>query len=352
MIRKLQVGLIGYGYAGRTFHVPVLTSVASLRLAKVVDRRGTFPKEQYPDVEVLGDVRELYEDRDIDLIIVTTPSTNHYEFIKDGLLAGKHVVVEKPFTVTSKEADELIALAREQGKVLSVFHNRRWDGDFLTIKVMIQQDLLGKLRECEFHWDGFDPVVISGNWRETAEAGAGVLYDLGVHLIDQALCLFGLPDSVEGDVRIQRNGGLATDYFHITLRYLSGLKVLLKSSRFVRTNSPRYVLYGERGTFVKYGTDPQEAALIQGKTPVEDLNWGKESKEQWGRLNTTVGGLHVEGTVETLAGSYPSYYQNVFEHISGAGDLAVKPEQARAAVRIVELAMQSHTQVRILPYTE
>ncbi|WP_337102181.1 Gfo/Idh/MocA family oxidoreductase [Paenibacillus sp. YIM B09110] len=351
MTKELRVGLLGYGFAGRTFHAPVIRSVPGLKLAKVLERRTSLSKERYPWVEVTDQVSELYGDDSIDIIVVATPSTNHFEFVRDALLAGKHVVVEKPFVPTAEEADELIALAGRKGKMLSIFHNRRWDGDFLTIQKLLRQGLLGQIMECEFHWDGFDPVMNPGNWRETAGQGAGVFYDLGAHFIDQALCLFGVPDTIGADVRVQREGALAHDYFDVTLGYASGLKVNLKSSRFIREQGPRYLVFGKNGTFVKYGTDPQESALINGAMPATASDWGKEPESCWGRLNTSAFGLHFNGLVETLPGCYHSYYQNIYDHLTNGAELAVKPEEARTNIRLIELALQSHTEGKTLPVT-
>jgi scyllo-inositol 2-dehydrogenase (NADP+) len=351
MPQTIRVGLIGYGFAGKTFHAPVITAVPHLELAAVVERRGARSKERYPWVTVVDDVRALYEDDTIDLVVVTTPSTNHAEFVRDALLAGKHVVVEKPFTATVAEADDLIALAQRQGKALSVFHNRRWDGDFLTVREILRQELLGQLVECEMRWDGFSPVLRAGNWREGEGQGAGVWYDLGVHFLDQALCLFGAPQTIAADIRMQRPGAVAHDYFDVTLGYAGQLTVRLRSSRFVRERSPRYALHGTRGSFVKYGTDPQEAALIAGQSPASTPGWGAEPRERWGVLNTSVGALHVEGAVETLPGAYQAYYQNIYDHLTGQVDLAVKPEQARMAIRLIELALQSQSEGRALSVT-
>ncbi|MDQ6422864.1 oxidoreductase [Paenibacillus sp. LHD-117] len=348
MSKELRVGLIGYGFAGKTFHAPVITAVPGLRLAKVVERKSELSKVRYSWVDVVGSVEELYADPTIDLVVVTTPSTNHVEFTRDALLAGKHVVVEKPFTATSEEAEQLIELAKSQGKMLSVFHNRRWDGDFLTVKSIVEQGLLGELAECEFRWDGFNPIMKSDNWRDQSGPATGVFYDLGSHFIDQALQLFGVPETISGDIRVTREGGITDDYFDVALGYPGNLKVVMKSSRFVRERSPRYTLYGSKGSFVKYGTDPQEAALIAGGSPGESAHWGKESREWWGTINTSAGNLHVEGLVETLPGSYTSYYENVYRHIVGLEELAVKPEEALQTIRLIELAYLSHAEQRTI----
>lgn len=346
--KKLQVGLIGYGFAGRTFHAPVITSVPDLHLKKVVERRRELSKQRYPWVEVVKSVTDLYNDPSIDLIVVTTPSTMHVEFVRDALNAGKHVVVEKPFTATSAEADELIQLANEKNLVLSVFHNRRWDGDFLTIQQIIKENLLGPIRDCEFRWDRYNPVASGHNWRDQEGKGAGVFYDLGVHLIDQAVQLFGRPQKISGDVQKKRPGAMAHDYFDITLFYESNLKVTIKSSPFVREESPRYVLYGEKGSFVKYGIDPQERALIEGKSPAITPHWGREKEERWGVLHTSIGQVQVKGRIETIPGGYQHYYQNIYDHITKGSPLQVQAEEARYSIYLIEKALQASDEGKVL----
>jgi scyllo-inositol 2-dehydrogenase (NADP+) len=347
---QLQVGLIGYGFAGSTFHAPVITSVPGFNLKAVVERSSEYSKERYPWVEVVKSVDALYADPEIDVVVVTTPSSNHVEFVRDALNAGKHVVVEKPFTATASEADELIHLAKEKNLVLSVFHNRRWDGDFLTIKEILNEGLLGNVMECEMHWDGFNPVV-SNNWREKPGPANGVFYDLGVHFMDQALSWFGMPKTIFGDIQIQRDGGLTDDYFDITLGYESNLKVILKSSKFVRSTGPRYVIHGDKGSFIKYGIDPQEQALLNGESPATSHAWGTETSEMWGKLQTTIGNVKIDSVVETIPGAYQNYYQNIYDHILGKAELEVKPEEARLNIRLIELALQSHQEGRILEVT-
>ncbi|MCY9664304.1 oxidoreductase [Paenibacillus alginolyticus] len=349
MGNELRVGLIGYGYAGRTFHAPVISAVSDLKLAKVVQRRGASAKERYPWVEVVDHVQDLYRDDSIDLIVVTTPSTDHYEFVKDALQAGKNVIVEKPFTVTTDEADKLITLAKAKGKVLSVFHNRRWDGDFLTVREIVRQGILGRISEAEFCWDSYRPSV-GANWRDSGAPGTGVFYDLGVHFLDQALSLFGMPATIQADVRTIRENAIADDYFNVVLGYEDGLSVRLKSSALVRERGPRYTLHGTNGSYVKYGIDPQEQALIHGETPLKP-NWGAEPEDMWGTLNTSIGGLHYIGRIRTIPGSYTSYFQNVYNAIIGQKELEVKPEQARMAIRLIELGIKSNNEKKTVEVT-
>lgn len=345
--KTLQVGLVGFGYAGSTFHAPVITNVANMSLAKVVQRNGASSKEKYPWVTVVGSVQELYADDDIDLVVITTPSTNHYALAKEAIMAGKHVVVEKPFTTTSSEADELISLAREKNVVVSVYQNRRWDGDFMTLRQVLDQSLLGRVIEAEFRWDRFSQVVNPGRWRDGDEQGSGTVYDLGVHFMDQALTLFGLPATITADIRIQREGGIADDYFDIGLGYADGLKVSLRSSLLIREPGPRYVVHGTEGSYVKYGVDPQERALRGGQTPGSP-DWGAEPEEQWGKLHAVMGALELQGRVRTLPGAYQDFYQNISDHLLEGAELAVKPEEAGMAIRMIELAYQSHREGRMI----
>jgi len=345
----VRVGLIGYGFSGRTFHAPVLTCVPGLELRSVVERKGAASRERYPWVQVVRDARSLYEDEAIDLIVVATPSTDHVSFARDALLAGKHVVVEKPFTTTSSEADELIRLARQTGKTISVFQNRRWDGDFLTVQDVCRQGLLGTLKDVEFRWDRYSPQANPAK-AEGSVPGTGVLYDLGVHLLDQALCLFGVPAAVSADIRTMREGAGSADYFEMTLLYKDGLRVRLTATYLAREPGPRYALHGTAGSFVKYGVDVQEEKLANGGTPAE-RGWGTEPADMWGKLNASLGDLHFVGNVETIPGAYQAYYRNVYEAITGQAELAVTAEQARTAIRLIELGYRSHAEGRRIEVT-
>ncbi len=350
-LRPLKAGLIGYGFAGRIFHAPVLTSVRELALAKVVERSSEKSKERYPYVEVVREAKSLYDDPDIELIVVATPSTDHYSFAKEALLAGKHVIVEKPFTTTSAEADELVELARKQGKVISVFHNRRWDGDYQTVRKVLEAGWLGRISEAEFRWDRFSPHVSARRWRDAGERlGSGVFYDLGVHLIDQALCLFGKPETITADIRTQRDGAGADDGFEVTLGYPDRLNVRLRSSLLVRQPGPRYSLHGTEGSFVKYGEDGQEDQLKAGLTPL-DAGYGIEPESRFGKLDAIIGGVRFRGNIETLPGSYQHYYRNVAQHIMGLAELEVKPEEARDAIRLIELGLLSSKEGRTVEAT-
>ena len=348
-MRELKVGLIGYGMAGRVFHAPVIAAIPGLRLCKVVERRGQTARERYPAIEVAREAAALFEDKEIELVVVATPSDSHFELAREALSADKHVVVDKPFTLAAAQAQELIELARRRGKIVSAFHNRRWDGDFQTVRQIVAQGCLGRLVECESRFDRFRNRFSSERaWRETAGPGSGVLFDLGPHLIDQALVLFGLPQRLTADIRSQRDPAQADDQFELILHY-DGLKVTLKAGLLVRQPGPRFALHGTEGSFVKYGVDPQEEALKGGRSPREP-DWGAEPAERWGALDTQLGELHFQGKIETVRGCYPAYYENVYRAIRGEAELIVKPEEARDAIRIIELAVQSNAERRTVAF--
>lgn len=347
MVDEIGVGLIGSGMAARVFHAPVIQAVPSLRLKTVVGRHRAPWLEGCPEVEVVPDVAALLQDEAIALVVIATPNSSHFDLASQALLANRHVVVEKPFTTSSAQAQQLIDLARGQNRLISVHHNRRWDGDFQTVKRLLSGDFLGRLVEYESHYDRFRNFLRPNAWKEAEGEGSGILFDLGSHLIDQAQVLFGLPQRVTADLRTQRDFAQAVDNFDLTLHY-DGLKVILKGGMLVRGREPHFVLRGTEGSFVKYGMDPQEEALKRGLTPTEP-GWGEEPKELWGTLTTQLDGLHLEGQVETLAGCYQAYYENIADAIAGRAELAVRPEEARDTIRIIELAMQSNEQKRTLP---
>ncbi len=311
----IDVGLIGYGMAGRVFHAPLIQSVDGLHLRTIAKR---------DEVEAM-----LADDR-IELVVVATPNISHFDLARRALLAGKHVVVDKPFTVTSAEARRLIDLARERSRVLTVFHNRRWEGDFLTLRRLLEEKVFGRIVSYEARFDRFRNEPRPGAWRESADPGSGILYDLGSHLIDQAVLLFGAPDRITADVRRERDFGSTDDAFDIWMDH-GPVKVTLRAGMLVREPTPRYTLRGTSATFTKYGKDPQEADLAAGRSP-RDPGWGREPREQWGTLFTDGG----EERVETLPGNYAAFYENVRDAIATGAPLAVDPEQARLTIELME----------------
>jgi scyllo-inositol 2-dehydrogenase (NADP+) len=347
-VRILRVGLIGYGFSGKTFHAPFLKELKEYELSKVVSSNPDKVKNDFPDVEVVSEVEQLLSDDTIDLVIITTPNTTHFPIAKQGLLAGKHVVVEKPFVNHAEDAEQLIDIAANHHLIITVFHNRRWDNDFLTVKECIESGDLGQVFSFESHFDRYRPQVTQ-RWREQDLDGSGMLYDLGAHLIDQAIYLFGLPETVQGDVFVQREHGVADDYFHIVLGY-GKLRVILHSSCLVHNSGPRFQVHGSKGSFIKYGLDSQEDALKAGKVPGEP-HWGKDKEEWYGELSTFTGELNSKGKKETLAGSYQAFYIALYHSIVNHAPVPVQPVDAMNTIKVIEAVKLSSLEKRTLPFS-
>jgi len=340
MAETIHVALASYGMSGEVFHAPLIAVHPHFHLKTVLERHYEKSKEKYPEVSVVKSYETLLNDADIDLIVVNTPNALHFEMCQKALDAGKHVVVEKPFTNTAAEAEALIQLAREKNRVLTVFQNRRWDGDFMTVQKVVNSGLLGNLVEYEAHYDRYRNYVEADTWKEETGPGSGILYNLGSHMIDQALVLFGVPKNVTAMLGVQREGGHIQDFYHLILGY-EYRQVVLKSSYLVREQGPRYILHGNLGSFIKYGLDPQEDALKAGAVPGSP-GWGVEPESQWGMINTEVKGLHITGEVTSEAGNYLLFYDNVYEAIREQKPLKVKPEEAMNVIRVIERAIESN----------
>jgi predicted dehydrogenase len=330
----IPVGLVGFGIAGRIFHAPVIRSVPGLHLSCIVQRSGDSAREKYPDVRVVRSADDLLADGSIRLVVIATPNVSHVELAKRCLLAGRDVVVDKPFTNTFREAQEL--LARSEGRLLSVYQNRRWDGDFLTVRKLLGSGVLGRLALFESHYDRYRLARRPGQWREDDGPGSGVLFDLGPHLVDQALTLFGMPEAIAADVRIERDDAVVDDAFDILLRYPK-LTVLLRATMLACTAGPRFVLNGTLGTYIKYGMDPQEDALKEGGEPGTP-GWGEEDPKHWGTL-TLAGGDPRQ--IQTEPGDYREFYANVRDAILLKAPLAVTAQQGARVIRLLELARES-----------
>ncbi|NLZ47182.1 MAG: oxidoreductase [Clostridiales bacterium] len=347
----VRVGLIGFGLAGRVFHAPIINSVPGLKLRKIFERKAEnidIIREKYPQTIIVDDVENLFNDENIDLVVIAAPNELHYKLAKKALESGKHVVVEKPFTVTTYEAEELITLALAKGKLITAFQNRRWDSDFRTVKKIIDGGLLGDVVEYEAHFDRFRNYF-KNNWREKNIPGSGILYDLGSHLIDQAISLFGNPIEIFGNLLIQRRGGEAVDNFEVILRY-QDKKVTLKSGMLVRQPLPHFIVIGTKGSFIKYGMDVQEENLKNGNTPSNSPNWGRETEDLWGFINSDINGNHIIGKVESEPGDYRCFYENVYKAILGKEDLIVKPTQVLSTIKVIEMAMRSHEEKRWMKF--
>lgn len=346
-MKKVNVGLIGYGMSGSVFHAPLIRAVDGLVLSKIVSTNSVKVHNDFPDVEVVPDVNTLLADPEIDVVVVTSPNTTHFLHAKMALESNKHVIVEKPFTNFTKDADDLIALAAERKLLLSAFQNRRWDNDFLTIKKCIQEGLLGDIYIYEAQYNLFRPQI-TARWREREGDGAGALYDLGAHLIDQALHLFGLPKTVSADVVKQRPNALVDDYFHLVLGY-DTLRVILQSAWIVKKSGPHFQVHGSKGSFIKYGLDTQEGDLKRGIRPGHP-NWGKD-KEEWYAQLTLGQELEAESRIETIPGCYESYYKGIYESVVNGAPLPVLATEARDTIRVIEYALQSQKEQRVISFS-
>jgi len=346
---SIRVGLVGYGLAGSVFHAPLIESVEGLSLTAIVTSQTETVKQDYPQVEVVPTFERLLERDDIELVVVAAPNVTHHDFARRALEAGRHVVVDKPFVIHAAESDDLIDLALRQHVVLSVFQNRRWDNDFLTVRQLLEGYLLGEITTCEIHYDRFRPEVNS-RWREQPLPGSGTLYDLGAHLIDQALFLFGTPQTVWADVGAQRQGAQVDDYFHIVMGY-GQRRVILHAGSLVREEPPRFQLHGSKGSFLKYGLDPQEDQLKEGMRP-GDPGWGQDDPDMYGVVTIHAGGVEIKGTVTTLAGRYEAYYQGMVEAIAQGRPAPVAPEDARNTARVIDCALKSQQEQRVITFAE
>jgi len=336
MSDKIRVGLIGYGYASKTFHAPLIDGTVGMELAAISSSDAAKVQADWPTVPVVSEPKQLFNDPNIDLIVIPTPNDTHFPLAKAALEAGKHVVVDKPFTVTLSQARELDALAKSLGRLLSVFHNRRWDSDFLTVKALIADGSLGEVAFFESHFDRFRPQV-RNRWREQAGPGSGIWYDLAPHLLDQAVNLFGLPVSMTVDLAQLRPGAQATDYFHAILSYPQR-RVVLHGTMLAAAESARYIVHGTRGSYVKYGLDPQEDRLKSGeRLPQED--WGYDMRD--GVLTRVEGEERVEESWLTLPGNYPAYYAGIRDALNGVGENPVPASQAIQIMELIELGMES-----------
>ena len=335
----IRAGLAGYGLGGRCFHAPFIAADPGYELVRVLERHTAHSKERYPNVSVTRTMEELAGDPTIDLIVVTTPNETHYPYARMALEAGKHVVVDKPMTVSSTDAAALMALARQKGKILSVYQNRRYASDAITIRHLIRQELLGTMVEFEAQYNRYRPEL-KNSWKETSVPGSGLLYDLGPHIIDQALTLFGFPKTLSADIRRQRPGTLADDYFDLRLDY-GFHKVILKAGMYVREQGPRYQIHGTRGSFIKYGDDPQDNDARAGMLP-SDPSWGLEPDSQYGFLHTEIDGQVIKKHIPSEKGDFGIYYRQLYESIVHGAPLYEKPEHGYNVVKLIELAIESN----------
>ncbi|HKV64003.1 MAG TPA: oxidoreductase [Candidatus Acidoferrum sp.] len=346
----IEVGLVGFGLAGRAFHAPVIRAVPGLHLAAILQRSGNEAAEKYPDVRIVRSMDELLAIPEIRLVVIATPNETHYPFAMQCLEAGRDVVVDKPFTTTFEEAVSLVQFAKIRNRLLTVYQNRRYDGDFQAIRQLVATGTLGRIVRFETTYDRFRPQLKPGAWRETTRPGSGILFDIAPHLIDHALVLFGLPEAVTADVRNERENALVDDAFDITLHYPKGMRAVLRSSILAAAPRPRFVLLGAQGSFVKQAFDPQEMNLRRGFIP-EDKPWGFEPEENWGVLTVPAGEIFEQRRIPSANCDYRDYYANVRDAMLGRTKLAVTPHYALHVMRILDMARESSLQRFTIPWS-
>ena len=346
----IKTGLAAFGMSGQVFHAPFISTNPHFELYKIVERSKELSKERYPDATIVRSFEELIKDPAIELIVVNTPDSTHYEYARLALEAGKHVIVEKPFTSTTEEGEELIALAAEMGLMLSVYQNRRWDADFQTVQEIISKGLLGRLVECESTFARYRNFIKPNTWKETGESGGGLTYNLGSHLIDQAIRLFGMPEAVFADIATMRTHGKVDDYFMIRFFRPSlapDVRVTLKASYLMREAEPRFVLHGTLGSYVKHGVDKQEAALLRGEMP-DQPHWGEETEEEWGLIHTEIDGEEICRKYPGISGNYGGFYQNIYEHLRLGEALQTGARDILNVIRVIEAAYRSQQEGKVI----
>ncbi|WP_348261514.1 Gfo/Idh/MocA family oxidoreductase [Telmatobacter sp. DSM 110680] len=336
----IRVGLVGFGMAGRVFHAPLISSVEGLELAAVVERSTDMAAERYPGITTYRSVEELLADASIKLVVVATPNSSHFPIAMQALEAAKSVVVDKPVALSSGEVVQLAELAGGIGLHVIPFHNRRFDSDFLTIRKLMDERSLGRMVHFESNFDRWRPGPSSRVWKEETDEG-GILFDLGTHLVDQALMLFGQPAAVGAEVLRERDGEGSNDAFTIRLHYFSGFSVTLGANCLSSLARPRFHLRGSKGNFWKWGLDPQEDAL-NNVAKITDTNWGEEPNDRWGTLSADVDGDIVTRPVPSTPGDYRLFYAGVRDLLLGdAAAAPVTPTEAWRAIRVLEWAKQS-----------
>ena len=344
----INTALCSFGMSGWVFHAPFLEVHPGFNLSAVWERTKKLAQAKYPSVKSYNTLEALLEDKAIELVIVNTPNYTHHEFAKLALLAGKHVVVEKPFTVSSDQGKELIEIAKKKDRKLSVYQNRRYDSDYKTVRRIVHERWLGEMVEAEFHFDRYKEELSPKQHKEVPGPGTGSLYDLGSHLIDQALQLFGDPSELFADIQAMRPISKVDDYFELLL-YYPRFRVRVKSSYQVREALPGYFLHGSKGSFIKPKTDVQEAMLQEGKLP-GGPDWGKEPDTEKGLLHTEKDGRIIREYVPSFQGNYIEYYDGIYEAIRNNKPVPVSAEDGLKVVRVIENAYESNSKKKIIPF--
>lgn len=345
-MQKIRVALASFGMSGKVFHAPFVHAHPGFELVAVTERSLKSAHLVYPGVRSYPDFDEMLSDTSIDLVVVNTPNATHFDFAQQALLADKHVIVEKPFTVDVLAAIALDRLASAKGKLLSVYHNRRWDSDFQTVRSVVNSGILGDIREVEIHFDRFKEQLSPKVHKETPGPGTGALFDLGAHLVDQALQLFGWPEAVFADIAIMRPFSLVDDYFELLL-YYPDKRVRLKGTYVALESVPAFIIHGSKGSFLKTRADVQEADLQAGKS-LMDADWGIEPEAHRGILHTGENDSFTRKTIETLRGNYMAYYEGIYDAIINHNNPPVTAEEGKQVIQLINAAIQSSHEKKVV----
>jgi predicted dehydrogenase len=338
MTTKIKTGIASFGLSGRVFHAPFIHANEAFELTAICERSKNEAIETYPYVKIVRSFDELIADSELELIIVNTPDVTHYDYCRAALEAGKHVIVEKPFVFKVAEGEELIRLATEKDRMLTVFQNRRWDGDFRTIHKVLNENKLGRIVEFRAAFQRYR-TYIADSWKERNDRFVGIVYNLGPHLVDQAICLFGKPTGVFAQIKKQRDGSLIDDFFHIILKYPE-LQVTLTAGMLMKEPIASFVIHGTNGSFVKYGIDPQEDQLKGGMLPTDAL-YGLDKPELYGALVLDENGETKKEITETLRGDYRLYFDAVSQSIRQQIAPPISPSENLLVIQILEAAYES-----------
>ena len=346
-MQKIKTALLSYGMSGKVFHAPFVAFHEGFELMGSWERTHKKIQQDYLDAKSYESL-EAVLNSDVDLIIVNTPVATHFDYAKQALLAGKHILVEKAFTTTVAEAEELQAIAEAKKLKLAVFHNRRWDSDFKTVKYILDKAILGEIVEAEIHFDRYNPNLSLKQHKETTNSGAGILKDLGPHSIDQAIYLFGFPEALNADIRITRDHSLVDDNLDILL-YYPRFRVRLKAGFFVREALPAYILHGKKGSFLKSRGDIQEDELKLGKKPNRE-DWGTEPEYKSGLLHTEVSSVVIREMVPSLKGNYLEFFDGLYEAVANGKTEPVTAEDGKNVMRIIEASIKSNKERKVIRF--
>jgi scyllo-inositol 2-dehydrogenase (NADP+) len=345
----IDVGLIGFGLGGRCFHAPIIRAVDGLRLSAILQRTGDSAAQQYPDVRVVRTIDELLSIDSLKLIVIATPNQTHFPLAKRALEAGRHVVVDKPFTTTVSEALELIRLARHHNRLLTVYHSRRFDADFQALCKTVATGQLGRILRFEDTYDRYRPTSKPNAWREQPGPGSGVLFDLAPHLLDQAFVLLGEPEAITADARIERRGFLTDDAFDILLHYPEGARALLRATMLAATPRPRFVVLAEKGSYVKRDFDPLEMTLRYGPVPEPGQSWVLEKKENYGELTPANGEARTTQKIPSF-GDWRDFYVNLRDVILRTAAPLITTHQILNVMQALELCLESQKKHATIPW--